>query len=409
VRRKNAGYIQIMKSTCARKKLILLGSTGSIGKQTLDVVRRLSREFEIVALSCHRDVITLASQIEEFHPQAVAVTGPLAWDGSPPLPSLGGAHAAPRVHRGEEELLGMLSELEADLVVNAISGSRGLLPSLAALEAGRHLAIANKETLVMAGHLVAQEARKRNLDVIPVDSENFALFTLTRHVPAHSIAELILTASGGPFLDLPVERWGDIRLEDALEHPTWKMGPKNTIDSATMANKGIELIEAHCLFGLEVDRIQVLIQPQSLVHSLVRTIDGFLYAQISQPDMRMVIQNALSHPDLLPHEYGTLDLAGKQIGFQPVDLDKFRLLALAYGVARQGGAYPVVFNAANEVAFECFLNRALPFVGIATLVEELLQANWPGKAASVEEVLSIDDLARRRALETARARQRAVS
>jgi 1-deoxy-D-xylulose-5-phosphate reductoisomerase len=394
-----------MKSMSARKKLVLLGSTGSIGKQTLDVVRHFPGEFQVVALSCHRDVATLASQIAEFHPRAVAITGPLAWDGLPP----GWADPAPRVYRGEEDLLGLLQEVEADLVVNALSGSRGLLPSLGALEAGRHLAIANKETLVMAGHLVAQTARKRNLEVIPVDSENFALFTLTRYVPAGKIADLVLTASGGPFLDLPVERWGDIRLEDALEHPTWKMGPKNTIDSATMANKGIELIEAHCLLGVEVEHIQVLIQPQSLVHSLVRTIDGFLYAQISQPDMRMVIQNALSHPGLLHHVYGTLDLAGKQISFLPVDLDKFRLLALAYRVARQGGPYPVVYNAANEVAFECFLNRSLPFVGIAALVEELLQANWSGKAASVEEILYTDDLARRRALEVARARQRAVS
>jgi 1-deoxy-D-xylulose-5-phosphate reductoisomerase len=394
-----------MKYMSAKKKLILLGSTGSIGKQTLDVVRRFPEQFQIVALSCHRDVGTLASQIAEFRPRAVAVTGPLAWKGLHP----GWADAAPRVYRGEEELLRLLQEQEADLVVNAISGSRGLLPSLGALEAGRHLAIANKETLVMAGGLIVREAKKRNLEVIPVDSENFALFTLTRSLSVGKIAELILTASGGPFLDLPVERWGDIRLEDALEHPTWKMGPKNTIDSATMANKGIELLGAHCLFGLDVDRIQVLIQPQSLVHSLARTIDGFLYAQISQPDMRMVIQSVLSHPGLLPHVYGSLDLAGRQISFLPVDLDKFRLLALAYRVARQGGPYPVVYNAANEVAFECFLSRSLPFVGIAALVEELLQAHWAGKAATVEEILGTDDLARRKALEVARARQRAVS
>lgn len=399
------GYIQTMKSSVEqKKKLVVLGSTGSIGRQTLDVVRRFPEQFQVAALSCHRDVDGLAAQTAEFHPEAVAVTGPLAWDGLP-----GGWADAARVYRGEEQLLRLLHEVEADLVVNAISGSRGLLPSLESLEAGRHLAIANKETLVMAGHLVARAARERNLDLIPVDSENFALFTLTRWLPEGRIAELILTASGGPFLALPVERWADIRVEDALEHPTWKMGPKNTIDSATMANKGIELLEAHCLFGLEVDRIQVLIQPQSFVHSLARTVDGFLYAQVSQPDMRMVIQNALSYPQLLPEAYGSLDLAGKSLEFLPVDTAKFRLLDLAYRVARRGGAYPVVYNAANEVAFECFLNRTLSFLGIPALVEELLQADWPGEASSVEEILNVDDLARRRALETARLRRRAVS
>jgi 1-deoxy-D-xylulose-5-phosphate reductoisomerase len=274
-----------------------------------------------------------------------------------------------------------------------------LLPSLAALRSGKDLALANKESLVMAGVLVQREALAQGRNVLPVDSEHAALFSMLQCQAADEVSELILTASGGAFRDLPFAELSRVRFADALRHPTWKMGAKITVDSATMANKGLEVIEAHRLFGIALSRIRVLIHPQSLVHSLVRTIDGTLHAELSTPDMRIPIQNALTFPAVRANEVSVLDLIGKGLTFLPVDPLKYRMLDLAYRAADLSAAHPIVYNAANEVAVAAFMEDAIPFTAISAVVEDVLEAVVGSEPSSVEGVLAIDAEARRRATE----------
>jgi len=394
-----------MGMNSGKKKVMILGSTGSIGANTLDVIRHQGDRFEVIALACARNAGALGRQIREFSPQAAALTG------SPEAPEeLQGLRAARpfSLYRGEDGLLRMIEEVEADIVVNGISGSKGLLPSLKALEEGKSLANANKESIVMAGPLIMEAARKNKVPLIPVDSEHYAIFSLLRKIEPTAVEEVILTASGGAFRDLPYEQWQNVSREDALTHPNWEMGPKNTIDSATMANKGLEFIETHYLFGIDVSRIKVVIHPQSYVHSLVRTVDGFLYAQISRPDMRMVIQNALSYPQLYPASFGSTDLLGRELTFAPVDRRKYRMLDLAREAARMGGAYPVVYNAANETALESFLNGRILFVEIPAFVEEILQAAWDLPVNTVEEILHLDRMSRGKAQDILTGKRKAV-
>jgi 1-deoxy-D-xylulose-5-phosphate reductoisomerase len=373
-----------------KRKVIVLGSTGTIGKATLEVVRGHPQRFQVVALSCHQDRAELDRQVAEFRPAAVTVTG---------LPPGEARGSEPREYRGQAGLLQMIEGAEADVVVNGIAGAAGLLPSLASLRAGKRLALANKETIVMAGPLVMEEAHRRGLDLIPVDSEHHALFLLLRGLGRERAREVVLTASGGAFRDLSLAQLKDVGPEDALKHPTWRMGAKITVDSATMANKGLEVIEAHYLFGFPVSSIEVLLHPQCYVHALVRSVEGFCYAQISQPDMRLPIQNALTYPEVVACPFGSLELAGRSFDFLPVDGGKYRLLALAYSAAEAGGGYPVAYNAANEVAVAHFLHRKIAFLQIPALVEQTLQADWSHPLESIPHVLEMDGEARTRAAE----------
>jgi len=297
----------------------------------------------------------------------------------------------------------MLDEVQADIVLNGISGSSGLLPSLKTLESGKNLAMANKESIVMAGHILMKLAEKNGARVLPVDSEHSALFNIMRFVEQEEVDEILLTASGGAFRDLSVDKLKYVTPQDALKHPTWKMGPKITIDSATMANKGLEVIEAMHLFGVDADRIKVLIHPQSLVHSLIRTKDGSLYAQISKADVRAPILNALSYPRILEGNFAALDLVGKSLTFLPWDREKYPMLALAYDAAQAGDSSPVVYNAANEIAVEAFAKERISYLSIYRVVRDVMDDECPDEVHTIEEVLEIDKKARERADKTIRA------
>jgi 1-deoxy-D-xylulose-5-phosphate reductoisomerase len=368
------------------KRITVLGSTGSIGESTLAVVRAMPGRFQVVALVCNNDTERLAAQAGEFSPKAVAVADPSRAAGF-------AAGQGCRVYGGAQGVLDLLADVHADIVVNGISGSAGLLPSMAALRAGSDLALANKETTVMAGALVLEEAAVRGRHVLPVDSEHAALASLLSRVKSSEVAELVLTASGGALRDVPLGDLGRVRLTDVLRHPTWKMGRKITVDSATMANKGLEVIEAHQLFKLPTSRIKVLIHPQSQVHSLLRTVDGTLHAELSTPDMRIPIQNALTWPDLVPSAVPWLDPSC--LTFLPVDHERYRMLDLAYA-ASATIVHPIVFNAANEIAVAGFVADALPFAAISSIVEQALSLEWTGPCDSIESVLAVDAEARRR-------------
>jgi len=367
----------------------VLGSTGSIGRNTLDIIGRMPGEFRVAALSCRSRISEIAEQAREFKPEAVAVSSNDFTAGDfrqlPP---------AVQFYSGEEGLLKMIEEVGADIVVNGISGARGLLPSFKTLECGMDLALANKETVVMAGLLITDLARKRKKKLIPVDSEHAALFSLLELAAERGVAELILTASGGAFRDFTAEQLQNVRVADALNHPNWQMGPKITVDSATMANKGLEVIEAHYLFSIAVDKIKVLIHPQSYVHAMIRTIEGSLYAQISKPDMRLPILNALSYPHLLAADFAGLDLGDRELSFLPVDYQKYPLLAFAYEAVKRGSTHCVVYNAANEVAVEAFLKERISFLKIAAVVEGSLNLDWYGSTETLEDILDIDRRAR---------------
>lgn len=373
------------------KKILILGSTGSIGESALSVVRSLPGRFRVVGLSCSTQAARIAEQAEEFRPDAVALLG-------------GGAFLAatvrPEIFRGADGLLSMIRRSAADLAVNGISGAAGLLPSVAALETGMDLALANKETLVMAGSLVLGEARRRGRRVLPVDSEHAALYSILRGIDAENVEELTLTASGGAFRDRPLADLPRVGAAEALAHPTWHMGPKITVDCATMANKGLEVIEAHALFGIPTARIRVLLHPQSLVHALVRTRDGTLHAQMSTPDMRLPIQNALTDPLLEASPVPALDLAGRELTFRDPDGDRYPMLALAYRAAESGTGGPIVYNASNEAAVAAFLDGRIAFTDIARVVEDSLAAAAVGGAGTLEDILELDRGARRKAEES---------
>ena len=371
------------------KRIVVLGSTGSIGQSTLDVVRHHPTRFRVVALSCHRDIPTLLNQVQEFSPEAVAVTGP---DRDPP------EMKSTSCYLGDSAIDKLMDNIEADLVVNGIAGSHGLPASLHTIHRGINLALANKESVVMGGSLLMERASRGKASIIPVDSEHSALFHLMRNQEKDCVEELILTASGGAFRETPLEQLSVVTPEDALDHPTWKMGAKITIDSATMANKGLEVIEAMHLFGMDSARIKVLIHPQSCVHSMIRTRDGSLYAQISRPDMRLPIQNALTYPDTVAGVFDHLDLAGKTLTFLPWDESRYPLLQLAYDAARAGGTAPVVYNAANEAAVDAFISGKIPFTSISRVVEKTLSSIRNTAIESIEAIFDTDRIARNQAL-----------
>ncbi len=375
------------------KRLAILGSTGSIGTSTLDVVEGYPDRFQIVALAAGANLDRLEAQVRRFTPRLVSV-------GS----EAGARELRRRLGRvptevvwGTAGLLQAAADADADLVVSAIVGADGLLPTMRAVAAGKDVALANKESLVMAGHLLTAEARVRGTRVLPVDSEHSAIFQCLAGNGMGGVRRIVLTASGGPFRTRSRSAMASITPEEALKHPNWSMGQKITIDSATLMNKGLEVIEAHWLFGLPVDRVDVIIHPQSIIHSLVEYVDGSVLAQLGVPDMRVPIQYALTYPERQPNMVPRLSLEQLTgLTFEAVDREKFPCLDLAYEAAAAGGSSAAVLNAANEVAVQRFLNRRIGFDEIPTLIRKALDAHPRRAVGSVEDVLEVDREVRRR-------------
>ncbi|NLW59966.1 MAG: 1-deoxy-D-xylulose-5-phosphate reductoisomerase [Firmicutes bacterium] len=379
-----------------KKNLVILGATGSIGQQTLDVVTRvLASEFRVYGLSAHNQGVRLAELIREYRPAKAVVTndqhyqGVLAatagWDGE--------------LLSGPDGLLELVTDPAVDVVVSALVGAAGIRPTLAALQAGKKVALANKESLVAAGELIMAALKKDGpAQLIPVDSEHSAVFQCLQAVAAPDLQQIHLTASGGPFRDWTREEMKKVTPAAALAHPTWRMGGKITIDSATLMNKGLEVIEAHWLFGLSYDRIKVVIHPQSIVHSLIELVDGSLLAQLGPADMRLPIQYALTFPERKANPYSRLDLNQLcDLQFYPPDFQRFPCLELAYAAGRAGGALPAVLNAANEEAVYAFLAGRIGFLAIPHLVERTMNAYAKGSNQSLdlETILAVDAWARR--------------
>ena len=375
----------------ARKRLLVLGSTGSIGTQTLDLIAD-DPELELVGLSAERSVDALLDQARRFGVPRIALADPDA-----------GAHAAEAWTEGEvlvgaEGLVALVVESGADLVLNALVGSAGLGPTVATLGEGIDLALANKESLVVGGELVMALAEATGAQILPVDSEHSALHQLLAGEAPGSVEKLVLTASGGPFRGRSRAELADVGVQDALRHPTWDMGGKITIDSATLMNKGLEVIEAHHLFGVPYERIDVVVHPQSIMHSLITLCDGAALAHLGHPDMRVPIAYALHHPERADVPVPALDLA--QVGaltFEPVDCDAFACLRLAREAAKAGGTAPCVLNAANEVAVHAFLSENLSFLGIAEVIERTLERMAPERVRAFESLYEADRQAREHA------------
>jgi 1-deoxy-D-xylulose-5-phosphate reductoisomerase len=375
-------------------RIALLGSTGSIGRQTLEVVRANPDEFLIVGLAAGGNLKLLQQQIAEFQPALVnsPVVGHLA--------ELSTCAAAPTSLVSLQE---MVASPQVDLAVIATAGKAGLLPTLAAIRAGKQVALANKEALVMAGELVMNEARAAGLEIRPVDSEHSAIWQCLRGEPPSAVKRLLLTASGGAFRDYAPEQLARVTPELALRHPTWQMGPKVTIDSATLMNKGLEIIEAHWLFGVDYDFIEVILHRESVVHSVVELIDGSFKAQLSTPDMRLPIHCALAYPRRLSNPFPSLDLTAQgQLSFEPVDLRRYPCLRLARQAGVAGGAFPAVLSAADEEAVALFLDGDLPFTAIPDVVDAVLGAHVGIQHPDLAAILSADTWARARAQEAAR-------
>ena len=357
-----------------QKKLTILGSTGSIGLNTLDIIRQFPQKFRIEALSCRNSIESLSEQIKEFKPRLVCVD--TAKQASELRESFRNGNSDPETEFvwGTEGLKQISSDPEVDLVVAGIVGAAGLEPTFAAVEAGKIVAVANKEPLVMAGELFIQTAKKTGAKLLPTDSEHNAIFQALHDEPPERIAKLILTASGGPFRDLPLDEFEKITLAEALNHPNWEMGRKITIDSATMMNKGLEIIEAHWLFNTPVDKIDVLMQRESIIHSMVEFIDGSFLAQMGLPDMRVPIAYCLGWPERLPLKIPRLDpVALNALHFEAIDEQRFPCLPLSLKVAKQGGGAPAVLNGANEKVVAAFLNEEIRFVDIAKILASVMQ------------------------------------
>lgn len=367
------------------KRVAILGSTGSIGRQALEVIDRLPG-YSVVGLVAGSNEKLWREQIEKHSPNwAVLVNGSGA----------GSRLGQTALAYGQESLLHYAANHGADIVVSAISGVAGLLPTWLAITSGVSVALANKESLVAAGHLVMQAVRESKLQLLPVDSEHSALWQCLQACRPEQVKRLILTASGGPFRELAQEKLPYVTAEQALAHPNWSMGAKISVDSATLMNKGLEVIEAHWLFGVDYEHIDVYVHPQSIVHSFVETIDGSLLAQLSLPDMRLPIQLALTHPERVDLDWPRLQLS--QMGmltFEEPRIDAFPCLKLAIAAGEQGGSYPLALNAANEVAVAAFLRGDISFGGIPRLVSLSLEHAWGELPATIEEVLEIDRRAR---------------
>ena len=381
----------------AKKRVLLLGSTGSIGENTDRVVRNLAGELELVGLAAHSSWERLLEQIASHHPEAVALVDPEA--AGKLRAALENADdkagALPRIYEGEEGLVELVRETEADVLVAAISGAAGLPANIAALDTGKDLALANKESLVMSGSILTRLAREKGRRILPVDSEHSAIFQSLEAGSREEVGRVILTASGGPFRQTSAEELQKVTRRDALNHPTWEMGEKITIDSATLMNKALEIIEARWLFDLPPEQIEVVVHPQSIIHSLVEYRDGSTICQLGPPDMRVPIQYALTYPRRLPLPTEQLNLAELgQLTFESPDTERFPALRLAYEVLEQGGTAATVFNAANEVAVAAFLKEEIPFLGILKVVETCLKQHNVVENPDLENIFAADEWAR---------------
>lgn len=372
-----------------RKRICLLGSTGSIGSTTLRVVADYPDDFEIVGLSAHRSEQALLDQIERWRPVAACLTG------ADRLPA---ANHGTRLFCGAQGALDLIDACEPDLVVLAMVGAAGLPPTLKAIDAGVAIALANKEVLVTAGDLVMRAARARGVSLLPLDSEHSAIFQCLCGRPDAPLRRLVLTASGGPFRGRSAAEMQNVTVEQALRHPTWSMGRKISIDSATMMNKGFEVIEAHHLFDVDVDRVEIVVHPESIIHSMVEFPDGSMLAQLGLTDMYFPIAYALGHPERLPNaRFEPLDLtAVGRLSFESYDPEVFRCPGFAYEAAKQGGTYPAVLNAANEVAVQLLLDGAIRFSEIPELIAGALEAHRPEPADTLAAIEAADLWARER-------------
>ncbi|HTY53769.1 MAG TPA: 1-deoxy-D-xylulose-5-phosphate reductoisomerase [Candidatus Binataceae bacterium] len=379
------------------KKLAILGSTGSVGVTTLDVVSRFPESFRVMALAAGNNLALLAKQIERFHPELVSVATPeLARE---LRSALGPAEV--KIACGDEGALAVATHPETEMVMSAMVGALGLRPTLGAIESGKDIAFANKEVLVIAGELVTRAARARGVRLLPVDSEHNAIFQCLEGRDRASVKRIVLTASGGPFRELARERFPSITVADALNHPTWNMGNKITVDCATMMNKGLEVIEARWLFDLKPEQISVVVHPQSVIHSMVEMIDGSVIAEMAIPDMAIPVAYALSYPERLPltHLKPLSLLECAKLTFEAPDLERFSCLRLAYEALQAGGTMPACLNAANEELVAGFLANQVPFVDIPRHIETVMQRHQSRPAATLEDSLEADSWARAQARE----------
>ena len=368
------------------KKIAVLGSTGSIGTQTLDIVSK-NRDLQVVGLAAGSNITLLEEQIRTFHPLLAAVGDEeKAKELRERVRDIGC-----RVAGGMEGLLELAAMEESEILVTAIVGMIGIRPTIEGIKAGKDIALANKETLVTAGHIIMPLAKEYGVRILPVDSEHSAIFQSLNGEDARTISKLLITASGGPFRGRKTGELADIRVEDALKHPNWAMGQKITIDSATLVNKGLEVMEAKWLFGVDLDRIQVVVQPQSVIHSMVEFIDGSIIAQLGTPDMRLPIQYALYGGERKFLDGARLDFAKLgSITFEDPDMETFRGLPLAMEASRRGGSMPTVFNAANEKAVALFLQRKIGFLDIYRIIEEAMKEHTVIPDPKVEEILQTE-------------------
>ncbi|PYK59306.1 MAG: 1-deoxy-D-xylulose-5-phosphate reductoisomerase [Verrucomicrobia bacterium] len=376
------------------KNVVLLGSTGSIGTSTIKVAEDLPDRIRLVGLAAGNNAELLAKQTLKHRPEAISINDPVK---AGELQAMLGATT--RVYAGHDGLLKLATLPTADIVLIAIVGTAGLQPALAAIRAGKDIAVASKEILVMAGETVMSEARKYGVRVLAVDSEHSAIFQCLDGKPSSSVRKLWLTASGGPFRQMPKEDFPNITVERALKHPSWVMGRKITIDSATLFNKGLEMIEARWLFDIEMGRVQVIIHPQSVVHSMVEFVDGSIIAQLSTPDMCLPIQYALTYPARVRSDRVQTDFAKLgSLTFEEPDLDRFPSLTLARRAGEVGGTMPAVLNAANEAAVEAFCNGKIGFEQISHTVARVMERHQPVEHPSLEQILSADAWARAEAV-----------
>jgi 1-deoxy-D-xylulose-5-phosphate reductoisomerase len=374
------------------KKISVLGSTGSIGRATLDVVSCFPDRFKVVGLAARKNISLLESQIHLHKPEVVAVFDENA------ARELAGKNLSVKIIKGQKGLEEIATLDQVDMVVSAVMGTDALMPTYSAVIAGKDIALASKESLVMAGSIIISEASKRGVKIIPVDSEHNAIFQCLNGRKRQEVQKIILTASGGAFLRKNISELKTVTPEEALKHPNWLMGRKITIDSATLMNKGLEVIEAHWLFGIPLEKIEVVLHPQSIVHSMVEFIDGSIIAQMSVPDMKGPISYALSYPERLGDVLPSLDfMKVRELTFEDVDWKKYKCLSLTYDALKIGGTMPSVLNAANEVAVEAFLNKKILFTEIPDLVMNTMSQHKVSEGNTIEDIMSASVWAKNKA------------
>ncbi len=377
------------------KKITVLGSTGSIGISALDIIEKNPERFYVVALAAGDNIKLLIKQVEKFHPQIIYVK---TKEKAAILKSGFKSNCNLEVLYGKEGIKEVASFPEADIVISAISGAAGLMPTLAAIEAGKDVALANKETMVIAGEIVTRVSKKKGVKILPVDSEHSAIFQCLEGQKSDFLKKIILTASGGPFRTMTKNQLQRVKPKQALKHPNWKMGKKITIDSASLMNKGLEVIEAKWLFDVQISQIDVLVHPQSIVHSMVEFIDGSILAQMGIPDMRIPIAYALSYPERIENSLPPLNfIKSGKMEFMKPDTKIFPCLKLAYDAGEAGGTNPAVLNAANEVAVEEFINGKIKFTNIPKIIEKVLSLHDAVNEPSLEEIIQADRWARQQA------------